>query len=518
LTGRKLFPRKKILGWQKMIIGTSRTLLEENERKRLSLGAPLLFCFALFGAWQMGVVYFSGDTLSLDGKTPLPVNTGSLSLLIAAGYGLSLVFIAAVPRKTVLIQRLSAGAALLSALALYLPLPASVLTGVFLFHLFCCVFLIGFETSLVIGLFGAETLFTYIFAAYPLAMIFPAILQNDIAPVPFGLFRIFMVLSTAFLLLFFCKIPAGVWPGYVQKEDGMVRPKKLFAGIYVLTVLGCFMALFGNTAAGNIRHGVMVYYLSFAALGFVVFALWKLFHISPFRLGSALIGLTALGFMLIIASVHVPVLALPACACMSAGYHVCNFQWSYGLALTKRYPSRFIPLAIIATALITVLIHGALVEAFRKNPQILYALYLIIAAGIAVLYLLLEPYLLYSFPADGQSSSGKSLTLEDPAAQKFAAPAARSFETLSARELEVAELMMQGLSYTEIGEKLYIAPSTVISHRRSLYTKMGIGSKRELFALARHIREQQPASPSMAPSVPEQEKRPLVRRPGVEGA
>jgi hypothetical protein len=59
---------------------------EENEAKRLDLPLPLLMCFAMFTAWQMGMVYFSGQTMSVDGRTPLPVELGSMTALIAAGY------------------------------------------------------------------------------------------------------------------------------------------------------------------------------------------------------------------------------------------------------------------------------------------------------------------------------------------------------------------------------------------------------------------------------------------------
>ena len=58
-------------------------------------------------------------------------------------------------------------------------------------------------------------------------------------------------------------------------------------------------------------------------------------------------------------------------------------------------------------------------------------------------------------------------------------------QQLSARELQVANLIMQGLSYTEIGEELALSPNTVKTHRMNLYLKLGINSRRELFALKR---------------------------------
>jgi len=54
---------------------------------------------------------------------------------------------------------------------------------------------------------------------------------------------------------------------------------------------------------------------------------------------------------------------------------------------------------------------------------------------------------------------------------------------LSARELQVAELTLRGLSYTEIGRELTLSPNTIKAYRKSLYSKLYIKSKRELFSL-----------------------------------
>ena len=58
-----------------------------------------------------------------------------------------------------------------------------------------------------------------------------------------------------------------------------------------------------------------------------------------------------------------------------------------------------------------------------------------------------------------------------------------AYKPLTARELQVAGLITQGLSWTEIGKELELSPHTVKTHYRSIYCKLGIHSKRELFAL-----------------------------------
>jgi len=66
---------------------------------------------------------------------------------------------------------------------------------------------------------------------------------------------------------------------------------------------------------------------------------------------------------------------------------------------------------------------------------------------------------------------------------------AAAYKSLTSRELQVSDLITNGLSYTEIGEELMLSPYTVKTHYRSIYQKLGIHSKRELFALKKNITE-----------------------------
>jgi DNA-binding NarL/FixJ family response regulator len=59
-----------------------------------------------------------------------------------------------------------------------------------------------------------------------------------------------------------------------------------------------------------------------------------------------------------------------------------------------------------------------------------------------------------------------------------AAPAALS--TLSAQELQIAKLAVQGLSNKEIGQRLYLSPRTVGSHLYRIFPKLGITSRTQL--------------------------------------
>jgi len=60
-------------------------------------------------------------------------------------------------------------------------------------------------------------------------------------------------------------------------------------------------------------------------------------------------------------------------------------------------------------------------------------------------------------------------------------------EPLSEREMEVLRLLTTSLSSTEIAEELFIAPSTVRSHVKSIYGKLDVHSRREAVARAQEL-------------------------------
>ena len=53
---------------------------------------------------------------------------------------------------------------------------------------------------------------------------------------------------------------------------------------------------------------------------------------------------------------------------------------------------------------------------------------------------------------------------------------------LTEREREVLGLLTQRLQTVEIAERLFVAPSTVNSHLKSIYAKLGVRSRREAIA------------------------------------
>jgi len=85
--------------------------------------------------------------------------------------------------------------------------------------------------------------------------------------------------------------------------------------------------------------------------------------------------------------------------------------------------------------------------------------------------------LLSVFEAEGQKSEDESSL---PSAQPL-------IEPLSQRELEVLQLIAQGLSNREIGERLFLALSTVKGHTRIIFDKLQVQRRTEAVARAREL-------------------------------
>jgi len=102
-------------------------ILTENQRKRQDKPLRLLICFAMFSFWQMGFIYFIGPSLTIDGKTPLPINMDNATTLIAVCYVLSIIWMFFLPWTVVWAQRFFTIVALVSAIGLFLPLTNDVL-------------------------------------------------------------------------------------------------------------------------------------------------------------------------------------------------------------------------------------------------------------------------------------------------------------------------------------------------------------------------------------------------------
>jgi len=88
--------------------------------------------------------------------------------------------------------------------------------------------------------------------------------------------------------------------------------------------------------------------------------------------------------------------------------------------------------------------------------------------------------LLAVFEAETQKSEDRSYMSLGPPAQSLTEP-------LSYRELEVVQLIAQGLSNREISERLFLALDTVKGHNRKIFGKLRVQRRTEAIARAREL-------------------------------
>ena len=59
---------------------------------------------------------------------------------------------------------------------------------------------------------------------------------------------------------------------------------------------------------------------------------------------------------------------------------------------------------------------------------------------------------------------------------------------LSSREIEVLQLLSQGLNSTDIGKSLFLSSETIRSHKKNIYSKLGINNAIQLgMWIERHL-------------------------------
>lgn len=88
--------------------------------------------------------------------------------------------------------------------------------------------------------------------------------------------------------------------------------------------------------------------------------------------------------------------------------------------------------------------------------------------------------LLDAFETEEQKRENKSSSFPNSPVQPL-------IEPLSERELQVLQLIAQGLSNREIGERLFLALSTVKGHNRRIFGKLQVQRRTEAVARAREL-------------------------------
>lgn len=146
-------------------------------------------------------------------------------------------------------------------------------------------------------------------------------------------------------------------------------------------------------------------YCADAFASFLIYFLYKKAEIHPFRSITVCIGLGCVGFLLTYAANYIPELSYIACALIGFGMVTCQMLPLYNVVLMKTYPSRFLSPITIGLALVAVLVQSSMVELFRSMPSLLCLAYAVIMVILAVIYLQIEPFFLYTLHRNTDSTA-----------------------------------------------------------------------------------------------------------------
>ena len=127
----------------------------------------------------MGFIYFMGPSLTIDGRTPLPVSMDNITAIIALAYVLCIAFMIFLPRFVIWAERIVLCLALLTVIGLFFPVGEEALLLFIYAHVFFCCFIIGFESFTIINFFTENTAIIHLTLAYGVALVLIAVVQND---------------------------------------------------------------------------------------------------------------------------------------------------------------------------------------------------------------------------------------------------------------------------------------------------------------------------------------------------
>ena len=463
----------------------------------------MLICFSMFSFWQMAFIYyFLEPSSAMDGKIPIPINIDNGTTLTAVCYILGILTMIFLPKIIVWTQRIATGVALVSAVAFFLPLPDDMLRLNIYLQIFCCCLMIGFETFLVVNCFSEKSSVKYMTFGYGIAVFLIALVQNEVISIPFSAFRYGMVAALVFLLIFFLRMPTGKehLPQFVKKSDGLIAPKKMMWGAYLVAFIAALMGVGGPAVVGKVEHGVSIMYLVVALSCFTMYFLHKKANVHPFRMVPLFVGLGGLGFLVMLVTDYVPALSCVACIFIGFGMTVCMLAPLYGVPIMKSYPSRYVASAIIGLAITAVLIHAVIAEMFLSAPIALYIFYAVVMAVLVFVFTQVEPFLMFALRrriADDTVSAAEEEAKTAPALETevktepavvLAGEEEDPLAKLSPKKREVAELICLGYTNRDIAKTLILSEHTVKDYVKDIYIALEVHSRMELAALVNSYR------------------------------
>ncbi len=458
---------------------------------KLNIKTPFLFCFsAAFSIWQMGIIYFSGTSLSIFGRIPIEINQDINTLIIASSYLFSILTMLIFPRQMIRIERFTFLVALISVIGVLLPFSVSLITTFYYIAIFCCVFSIGNLASIATTFFTVDTTWRDAIIGSVVGGIGIAILQNDFIRFDFTVFMFCSIVIILALLFFLFKLPSKIEVTFAKKSSDYKRPIIPFIGIFILLIFPTILLLMATSIAETVKHGVSIMYLSASILAILLNIIKVKLRTDSIKTFGIFFMLTPLGFVFTVLSTlsnQFSTLGILACVFFGFSIVLAGMWLFFSASAFEIYPSRFIASIGTGIGLVLALVHSVILESFRDNLSILYYVYLGISIFLMILFYLLEPYFVYGWKKTIEdkkiSQSKKESAIYTEEKKEESKIELLGMERLSIQEQNLAKLILQGYSETEIAKEMNITLNTQKSYRKNLYTKLNIHSRRELFKL-----------------------------------
>ena len=461
-------------------------LIQKTDGK-YRIGNPLILLFtAPFVVWQMGVLFYSGATMSLFGRTPIPLTEADTMAVITAGYLVSMLFMSLFPRQTIWAERVLMPVAFFATTLMLFPFSPAFITVLFYIEAFVCTFSIGTMLSIAANQFTVETTWRDGIIGMIVGGVLIAVLQNEIWKIDFTAFTVISVLLIALQTVFYYRIPAKIEARYVRRENNVRLPKILFIGLWAINIFSTLLLCLASSFVESVPHGISVFYLSAALMAAALCLLRRKLGGKSVRVFSAFFALSIFGFVLAYLSLSIPSLRYISVFLLSFNV-VLAVLWIFFAAVFFRvYPTRFIGVIGAGIGLALAAFHSGLQEALRGHIALLYGIYSALSVVLLIVYFLIEPYFFYAW---NKQNEPQKVSEEVPSAPKTSpTPEAikppNPFDILSEQEGILAKLILDGHTESSAAKIMNITLNTEKGYRKSLYFKLDIHSKRELFEIA----------------------------------
>lgn len=454
----------------------------------------VILLFECFSTWQMAIIYYSSNAFTLGGVTPLPVSVDNTTLIIVMGYILGAVLAYLRPHKITVWGKLIVILSLLCTALLFMPLPEQMFASLYYVNVLCCVLLISVEAVLTIYLYSFKSAVLNAVIAVGLLGVFTPLLQNDLFHVDFRIFNICAVVLQGMVLigLFYFPnrlpirfLPKRADPGETKKDR--VRPPKILLWWTIsLCIAAACITLISSTVAESLPNGIAIVYLSSGFAGALFWLLYRKCKISPFRLTTIWLAVTAFGFLLWL--LPFTVTKYIGIVLQGPGMIMALLCWFFAGTLYESWPSRLVAPISIFTALFSAGIHAGLMEALRENTAALYAVYAVFAVAVLLLYFLVKPFYEQAWfraahPEKEEPTPASAETPDETEPIHMDEATTGSLESLTAREQEIADLLVQGYTSRDVASLLTLSEYTVRTHNKNIYRKLDVHNRYELIAL-----------------------------------